>query len=468
MQWMRYSHKEYCELCGHKFSFQPIYSPDMPRVLPLRDVIGGLLMVLLKAAKSWVHFSLVGIAWFVTVPLTAYRTYRYIFQASTIHDLILLPLDVFSPVNLASDMFRGCFVVTCTLLSFIGLVWLREQILLGGGPDWLEREDAPVQQVANEVIDDGAQNAAEIGAGDHVQQAAEDINLINLPVANEEPQEPFEFGDIIDGISLDSDVNSIDDSLPSPLQEDNEQLIGNYEEVQSGVQDVNVDIMDPPVNGAPAIPNLADIEDELPLIFEHQQPQHPRLDLFPNVNNNNYGNPIINNFAGNAAHLEEPQIVNLDNDNDNDDANWNPMDWDRAADDLTWERLLGLDGSLVFLEHVFWIVLLNIMLIFTFAFCPYCVGQFVLVSFNVLQSDKQLLHFQGLITTLFGYCFIGHILVILHFFAKIFYMKRLRNLIGFCYIVVKVSMLCVVEIGVFPLICGWWLDICSLPLFDAT
>lgn len=26
----------------------------------------------------------------------------------------------------------------------------------------------------------------------------------------------------------------------------------------------------------------------------------------------------------------------------------------------------------------------------------------------------------------------------------------------------KVSLLVVVEIGVFPLICGWWLDICSL------
>ena len=31
------------------------------------------------------------------------------------------------------------------------------------------------------------------------------------------------------------------------------------------------------------------------------------------------------------------------------------MEWDRAAEELTWERLLGLDGSLVFLEHVFWV-----------------------------------------------------------------------------------------------------------------
>ena len=32
----------------------------------------------------------------------------------------------------------------------------------------------------------------------------------------------------------------------------------------------------------------------------------------------------------------------------------------------------------------------------------------------------------------------------------------------------QVSLLSVVEIGVLPLICGWWLDICSLSMFDAT
>jgi len=40
--------------------------------------------------------------------------------------------------------------------------------------------------------------------------------------------------------------------------------------------------------------------------------------------------------------------------------------------------------------------------------------------------------------------------------------------LGLCYVVVKVSLLTVAEIGVFPVVCGWWLDICSLPLVDAT
>lgn len=34
-----------------------------------------------------------------------------------------------------------------------------------------------------------------------------------------------------------------------------------------------------------------------------------------------------------------------------DEANWNPIEWDRAAEELTWERLLGLDGSLVSVDN---------------------------------------------------------------------------------------------------------------------
>lgn len=137
---MRYSRKEYCELCGHRFSFTPIYSPDMPRVLPLRDVAGGLLNSVTHAVKYWLHYTIVAIAWLGVVPLTAYRTYRFLFTGS-FNMLLTLPLNIFSTENLAADVFRGCFVVTCTLFAFIGLVWLREQILHGGGPDWLERDE---------------------------------------------------------------------------------------------------------------------------------------------------------------------------------------------------------------------------------------------------------------------------------------------------------------------------------------
>uniref|UniRef100_T1PIL8 E3 ubiquitin-protein ligase MARCHF6 n=1 Tax=Musca domestica TaxID=7370 RepID=T1PIL8_MUSDO len=423
MQWMRYSHKEYCELCGHRFSFQPIYSPDMPRVLPLRDVAGGLLSAIMKAAKSWAHYSLVGLAWFVVVPLSAYRTYRYLFRASSFDMILSLPFDIFSTENLASDVFRGCFVVTCTLLSFIGLVWLREQILLGGGPDWLERDDAPGAGANNDADDEVELNLPPDGGGANANAGDEgQDNVANAQIeGNGAPAVPAE-------AAAEGDVANNNNDIADGR-------VNNAEAPP---------VVEPMNNNAPAVADPVENEGDPPLEFGPQLPPA----LAANRNNNN-----------NAANPAE---------NDNDEPNWNPMEWDRAAEELTWERLLGLDGSLVFLEHVFWIVSLNTMLIFAFAFCPYCIGHFILSSLDLMDPEKPLLHFHGLITTLFGYCFIGIILVVLHCLARAFHMRRVRSLIGLCYIVVKVSLLSVVEIGVLPLVCGWWLDICSLPLFDAT
>ena len=31
VQWLKYSKKEFCELCKHRYSFTPIYAPDMPK-----------------------------------------------------------------------------------------------------------------------------------------------------------------------------------------------------------------------------------------------------------------------------------------------------------------------------------------------------------------------------------------------------------------------------------------------------
>lgn len=349
VQWMRYSRKEYCELCGYRFSFTPIYSPDMPRRLPIRDVAGGLLTSIATAVKYWVHYTLVALAWLGVVPLTACRIYRCLFTGS-VDSVLTLPLDMLSAENIASDIFHGCFVVTCTLFAFIGLVWLREQILHGGGPDWLEREDpAPA----------------------HV-----------LPPPAPLPDAPLE----------------------------------------------------PPAN------NLMEPDQN-----EVLQEQAAWEDLPPARLEGEGG-------LGGAG---------------GDEGNWNPIEWDRAAEELTWERLLGLDGSLVFLEHVFWVVSLNTLFILVFAFCPYHMGHFAVVGLG-LKEHAAASHFEGLVTTLCGYCVIGLCLVILHSLATLLNLTRSRRVLGLCYVVVKVSLLSVVEIGVLPLICGWWLDICSLSMFDAT
>jgi len=164
VQWLRYSRKEYCELCNHRFSFTPIYSPDMPKRLPIKDIVSGLISSIGTAIRFWFHYTLVAFAWLGVVPLTACRIYRCLFSGS-VSSVLTLPLDIFSTENLLTDSFHGCFVVTFTLCAFISLVWLREQILHGGGPEWLE-QDNPLPEPNNNVGEAAAanQNVDEIAA----------------------------------------------------------------------------------------------------------------------------------------------------------------------------------------------------------------------------------------------------------------------------------------------------------------
>ncbi|KAI1304638.1 E3 ubiquitin-protein ligase MARCHF6 [Halotydeus destructor] len=114
--------------------------------------------------------------------------------------------------------------------------------------------------------------------------------------------------------------------------------------------------------------------------------------------------------AEDVAQVNEP-LENLEpNENHalvaQDDINWNPLEWDRGADELTWERILGLDGSLVFLEHVFWVISLNTLFIIIFAYVPFHIGCFLLVKSD-LYSMVEATQFEGLVTTLCGYLVIG-------------------------------------------------------------
>ncbi|XP_057680985.1 E3 ubiquitin-protein ligase MARCH6 [Corythoichthys intestinalis] len=364
VQWLKHSRKEYCELCKHRFAFTPIYSPDMPSRLPIQDICAGLLTSVGTAIRYWFHYTLVAFAWLGVVPLTACRIYKCLFTGS-VSSLLTLPLDMLSTENLLADCLQGCFVVTCTLCAFISLVWLREQIVHGGAPQWLEQHQPPPPNAA------GQANEAQ-AAG----QGAADEPPAHQPVPAEPPAQ--------------------NEAEPEPP--------------------------DPPEQG---------------------------------------DDPELEEEEGVAAEDADP------NNGAQDDMNWNALEWDRAAEELTWERMLGLDGSLVFLEHVFWVVSLNTLFILVFAFCPYHIGHFSVVGLG-FEEYVQASHFEGLITTIVGYVLLAMTLILCHGLAALVRFQRSRRLLGVCYIVVKVSLLVVVEIGVFPLICGWWLDICSLEMFDAS
>ena len=334
-QWLQHSRKEYCELCNYKYTFKPIYSPDMPKRLPVKDLFIGLLKSIGSAVKCWIHYTLVAIAWLGVVPLTASRIYSCVF-AGSVSALASLPMDMLSTNGIGQDIMHGCAIVACTLSAFIALIWLRVQVLNGELPSWL----AP---------------------------------------RNEDPQH----------VEVNNNLNMAADN--HALNNDN-----NEEAVEALPDDI---------------------------AFEH--------------------------------------------DNEDIDMNWNVAEPDRDAEDPTWERILGLDGSFLFIEHVFWVIALNTLFILVFAFCPYHLGHFFLFFID-LHSYVIATKFEGVLTALCGYILVACAFLICHVVLKVGKWYWSGRIFGLCYIILKVGLLVLVEIGIFPLLCGVWLDICTLKVFNCT
>ncbi|VDK28023.1 unnamed protein product, partial [Gongylonema pulchrum] len=167
MEWLKYSKKEVCELCSHKYSFQPIYRSDMPPTLPLSEIIRGIVLNMGRILRSWAIYTLVLIAWLGVVPVTACRIYRMVFSAS-FSNILSLPFQLFVLDNLLGDCIKGCFIVSIFLCAFISLVWLREQIIHGGPREWLNIEDGAAD--ANNPENGGDENRDALAGDDRMDE----------------------------------------------------------------------------------------------------------------------------------------------------------------------------------------------------------------------------------------------------------------------------------------------------------
>jgi len=379
VQWIAHSKKEYCELCNHKFIFKPVYSPDMPKSIPFHELLRGLEKNILRALRLWFHYTLVVVAWLGLVPLTAYRIYKCLFSGS-LQSLINLPKDMSSLEDILFDCLFGAIVVGVSIGGFILILWLREQIILHGGPEWLNAND---QELRFFQVDNIIRNV--FGRG------------------NLNRQRPI------------PDPNDLDVAVIDP--------VNNNEHDQE--DDIQVEHDDVPVEE----------------IFEEHE-----------------------NMAGENIVEDDEEDADPVPNQPAEEGQWNP---DAIMEDLTWEKFLGLDGSFMFLEHVFWIISLNTSFVLVFGFCPYYIGQ---ITMSLFKIDNKVTgtKFDGLVVLFIGYLFVAFWLVAMHSILRFTPLRRVRKTVGLSYIVLKVGLLMAIEIGLFPLICGWWLDICSLPVFGIT
>ena len=71
-----------------------------------------------------------------------------------------------SRYNLAADGFYGLMIVGASLIGFISVVWLQDQIRNGVGPQWLEQDRREIHRIERKEAEDELQSLQ-----DHIDEA---------------------------------------------------------------------------------------------------------------------------------------------------------------------------------------------------------------------------------------------------------------------------------------------------------
>lgn len=139
-----------------------------------------------------------------------------------------------------------------------------------------------------------------------------------------------------------------------------------------------------------------------------------------------------NNIVDREDNNNELQVVQ-----DQEDVN----EWENMGrnDEISFERIFGLDHSFLFLEHVFWVISLNGFFVFLFVFCPYHIGLYTLFSlskfFDLFEIKEENNKIEKVFICFIGYLIIGIALVMLHYL--LFKFNKARRLLGIGYLIVK-------------------------------
>lgn len=371
-------------------------------------------------------YCLAVFCWLGIVPLIACRVHRMVFEGNVLNSFSnLYSLNVtsivmlFTPEHVAIDIMRGSAIVAVFLCTFILLVFLREQIVNGGPPELFNLENAPEADPQEPQVEDN-----------RIQEQLNRLNLeledmrghvaAGLANMNERIHQFREQGIEVDVpehlrdlINLDVDAlteqlrnGAVNRNLAHDLRSINNVLETHNQ--QEGQNEHNDTSSDQEVNG-----NLGDLEEErnniahlidtVRNVIDHDT--EPREDLRELMNmdadrltdyirEGRNDNRNLNNLIQMMDHNEEgdqdddgqgndeegqdeqdnPQVIaeqQQDGGNAEEGDNWG-RDVERIVEDLTWQRLFGLDGSLVFIEHVIWMISLNIIFIIVWSEFLFC------------------------------------------------------------------------------------------------
>ncbi|VFQ78295.1 unnamed protein product [Cuscuta campestris] len=150
LQWLNHSNARQCEVCKHAFSFSPVYAENAPARLPFQEFFVGMAMKMCHVLQFFLRLSFVLSVWLVIIPFITFWIWRLAFVRSfgEAHRLFLSHI---STAALLTDCLHGFLLSASIVFIFLGATSLRDyfrHLREHGGQDG-DRED------------DGDRNAAQ-------------------------------------------------------------------------------------------------------------------------------------------------------------------------------------------------------------------------------------------------------------------------------------------------------------------
>ncbi|PQQ03403.1 putative E3 ubiquitin ligase SUD1 [Prunus yedoensis var. nudiflora] len=192
LQWLNHSNARQCEVCKHAFSFSPVYAENAPARLPFQEFVVGMAMKTCHVLQFFLRLSFVLSVWLLIIPFITFWIWRLAFVRS-FGDAQRLFLSHLSTTVILTDCLHGFLLSASIVFIFLGATSLRDyfrHLRELGGQD-ADREDegerngaraarrAPGQANRNFVGDANGEDAAGAqgiaGAGLIIRRNAENV-----------------------------------------------------------------------------------------------------------------------------------------------------------------------------------------------------------------------------------------------------------------------------------------------------
>ncbi|KAJ9705092.1 hypothetical protein PVL29_003241 [Vitis rotundifolia] len=142
LQWLNHSNARQCEVCKYAFSFSPVYAENAPARLPFQEFVVGMAMKACHVLQFFLRLSFVLSVWLLIIPFITFWIWRFSFVRS-FGEAQRLFLSHLSTTVILTDCLHGFLLSASIVFIFLGATSLRDYVRHLrelGGPD-AERED---------------------------------------------------------------------------------------------------------------------------------------------------------------------------------------------------------------------------------------------------------------------------------------------------------------------------------------